>query len=88
MPFILLWSVDPLDWKDRDSEIVATRIIESPAGAIILAHDIHQTTVEAVPSIIVSLKSRGIHFVTVTKLLEPQTLESGHIYSHQPAESR
>ncbi len=82
---VILWSVDPLDWKDRDSEIVASRIIASPAGAIILAHDIHRTTIEAVPSIIASLKSKGIHFVTVTELLEPHTLESGRIYRRQPA---
>ena len=82
MPFIL-WSVDPLDWKDRDPEIVAARIIASPAGAIILAHDIHRTTVEAMPSIVASLKSKGIRFVTVTELLGPRTLESGHTYFRQ-----
>ena len=82
MPFIL-WSVDPLDWKDRDSDLIAARIIESPAGAIILAHDIHRTTVEAMPSIVASLKSKGIRFVTVTELLGPQTLESGHTYFRQ-----
>ena len=81
---IIFWSVDPLDWKDRDAEIVAARIIESPAGAIILAHDIHKTTVAAVPAIIEALHKRGIHFVTVTKLFEPQTLVSGSVYSSQP----
>ena len=83
VPFIF-WSVDPLDWRDRDAEIVAARIIDSPAGAIILAHDIHETTVDAVPAIIVSLKNRGIHFVTVTKLFEPQELLPGYVYSQQP----
>ena len=81
---IIFWSVDPLDWKDRDAEIVAARIIESPAGAIILAHDIHKTTVAAVPAIIEALHKRGIHFVTVTKLFEPQALVSGSVYSSQP----
>ena len=81
---IIFWKVDPLDWKDRDAEIVAARIIESPAGAIILAHDIHKTTVAAVPAIIEALHKRGIHFVTVTKLFEPQALVSGSVYSSQP----
>ena len=81
---IIFWSVDPLDWKDRDAEIVAARIIESPAGAIILAHDIHKTTVAAVPAIIEALHKRGIHFVTVTKLFEPHALVSGSVYSSQP----
>lgn len=80
---VILWSVDPLDWRDRDAEIVAARIIESPAGAIILAHDIHRTTVAAIPSIIVGLRERGFHFVTVTKLLGPQKPLSGHTYTRQ-----
>jgi peptidoglycan/xylan/chitin deacetylase (PgdA/CDA1 family) len=63
---------------------VAARIIEAPPGAIILAHDIHETTVDAVPAIIVALKNRGIHFVTVTKLFEPQELLPGYVYSQQP----
>lgn len=83
VPFIF-WSVDPLDWRDRDAEIVAARIVDSPAGAIILAHDIHETTVAAVPAIIAALKERGIHFVTVTKLFAPQELLPGYVYSQQP----
>ena len=67
---------------------VAAGIIESPASAIILTHDIHKTTVEAAPLIIMSLKRRGIQFVMVARLPEPQTLISGHIYSHQPGGSR
>lgn len=82
---IIFWSVDPLDWKDRDAEIVAARIIEAPVGAIILSHDIHKSTVDAVPVIIAALKSRGIRFVTVTKLFEPQVLLPQKVYIDQPA---
>ena len=81
---IIFWSVDPLDWKDRDADIVASRIIDAPVGAVILAHDIHKSTVAAVPAIIAALKSRGIHFVTVTKLFEPQTLLPENVYKNQP----
>ena len=81
---IIFWSVDPLDWRDRDAEIVAARIIESPAGAIILAHDIHKTTVIAVPVIIEALRNRGTQFVTVTKLFGPEQLVAGNVYVSQP----
>lgn len=81
---IIFWSVDPLDWRDRDADVVAARIIESPAGAIILAHDIHKTTVAAVPAIIEALRERGIHFVTVTQLFEPEQLVAGNVYVRQP----
>jgi len=80
---IIFWSVDPLDWKDRDAATVAARIVDAPAGAIILSHDIHKSTVEAVPAIIAALKSRGIHMVTVTKLFEPQTLHAQNVYIRQ-----
>ena len=81
---LIFWTVDTLDWRDRDAEVVAARVIASPPGAIILAHDIHESTVDAVPAIIVALKNRGIHFVTVTKLFEPQELLPGYVYSQQP----
>ena len=81
---IIFWSVDPLDWRDRDADVVAARIIESPAGAIILAHDIHKTTVAAVPVIIEALRERGIHFVTVTQLFEPEQLVAGNVYVRKP----
>ncbi len=81
---IIFWSVDPLDWRDRDAEIVAARIIESPAGAIILTHDIHKTTVAAVPVIIEALRNRGIQFVTVTELFGPEQLVAGNVYVSQP----
>lgn len=80
---IIFWSVDPLDWKDRDAATVAARIVDAPAGAIILSHDIHKSTVDAVPAIITALKSRGIHMVTVTKLFEPQTLHAQNVYIRQ-----
>ena len=81
---IIFWSVDPLDWRDRNAETVAARIAEAPVGAIILAHDIHKSTVDAVPAIIAALKGRGIHFVTVTKLFEPDTLRPQNVYQSQP----
>ena len=81
---IIFWSVDPLDWRDRDAATIAARVVESPVGAIILSHDIHKSTVEAVPVIIESLRGRGIQFVTVTKLFEPVALHAEQVYTSQP----
>ncbi len=77
---VILWSLDPLDWKDRDADIVAERIGEASAGMIILAHDIHETTVTAIPTVVESLSSRGIHFVTVTELIGPPDPVAGRVY--------
>ncbi len=68
----ILWSVDPRDWAfdRRDSEIVADDVIDkSDRGDIVLMHDIHKTTVDAVPRILDTLISRGFRLVTVETLL-------------------
>ncbi len=72
---IILWSVDPLDWKYRNADRVAAKLIEGAApGAILLAHDIHPTTVAAVPEVLAKLTAEGYQFVTVSELLEMETL--------------
>lgn len=66
----ILWSVDTRDWADRNSEIVCSRAVAGARpGAIILMHDIHQTSVGAVPCILSALKQQGYSFVTVQGLL-------------------
>ena len=66
----ILWSVDTRDWADRNSDIVCSRAVAGARpGAIILMHDIHQTSVNAVPCILSSLKQQGYSFVTVQGLL-------------------
>ena len=50
----------------------------SHPGAIILMHDIHQTSVNAVPCILSALKQQGYSFVTVQGLLGSTTPGSGY----------
>ena len=66
----VLWSVDTRDWADRNSDIVCSRAVAGARpGAVILMHDIHQTSVGAVPCILGALKQQGYSFVTVQGLL-------------------
>lgn len=66
----ILWSVDTRDWADRNSDIVCSRAVAGARpGAIILMHDIHQTSVGAVPCILSALKQQGYSFVTVQGLI-------------------
>lgn len=66
----ILWSVDPLDWKKPGSSVVASRLVSGASpGGILLAHDIHAGTIDAMPSTIDQLLARGFRFVTVTQLL-------------------
>lgn len=67
---IILWDVDPLDWKRPGAGVIAQRIIqETRPGSIILAHDIHAQTIDAVPQILDALLAKGFKFVTVSQLL-------------------
>jgi peptidoglycan/xylan/chitin deacetylase (PgdA/CDA1 family) len=78
---IILWSVDTEDWKNRDSTGVADYTLKTVRpGDIVLFHDIHATTVAAVPRILETLAARGYHFVTVTQLYGDQRLRPGAVY--------
>lgn len=70
----VVWSVDTRDWADRNSEIVCSRAVAGARnGAVILMHDIHQTSVNAVPCILDSLKQQDYSFVTVQNLIGDMT---------------
>jgi peptidoglycan/xylan/chitin deacetylase (PgdA/CDA1 family) len=67
---VIMWSVDPLDWKYRNADRVASQLIENTkSGGILLAHDIHASTIAAMPRTLDALTSKGFKFVTVSELL-------------------
>jgi peptidoglycan/xylan/chitin deacetylase (PgdA/CDA1 family) len=67
---IILWEVDPLDWRRPGPDVVASRIITATRpGDIILSHDIHSQTVDAMPKVFDTLLAKGYKFVTVSELL-------------------
>lgn len=67
---IILWDVDPLDWKRPGPSVVTRRIVsEARPGSIILSHDIHPPTIEAMPATFDQLQAKGFKFVTVSELI-------------------
>ncbi len=67
---IILWDVDPLDWKRPGPTVVCNRIVkETRSGSIVLSHDIHPGTIEAMPSTLDQLEAKGFKFVTVSELI-------------------
>lgn len=71
---IVLWDVDPLDWRRPGAATVCNRIVKNTrAGSIILAHDIHPGTIEAMPCVFKELEAKGFKFVTVSELIAMQT---------------
>lgn len=66
----ILWDVDPLDWKVRNAEHVKNEILKHTVnGSIILSHDIHKSTIDAMPGTLDGLLARGFKFVTVSELI-------------------
>jgi len=66
----IMWSVDPLDWKYRNAARVTRELVKGAApGAVLLCHDIHPSTVAAMPSTLDQLLGRGFQFVTVAELM-------------------
>lgn len=65
---IVGWNVDPTDWKAISSKQITKNIVGSTKdGQVILAHDIHERTVKAMPETLETLKKK-FAFTTVSKL--------------------
>ena len=79
---VIMWSVDPMDWKFQDADTVYQNVVNVVKdGDIILLHDSYSTSVQAAARIIAELKSRGFTFVTVSELLEQRGSESQKVYT-------
>ncbi|WP_213280803.1 polysaccharide deacetylase family protein [Cellulomonas hominis] len=66
----VLWDVDTEDWKNRDAAETARRALDGVhPGAIVLMHDVHPSTVQAVPALVDQLRAQGYTLVTVPELL-------------------
>ena len=65
-----LWSIDTLDWKDRNTDHVCRGAVDgAQPGAIILMHDIHPTTVAATECVIAGLRAKGLEPVSLDRLI-------------------
>jgi peptidoglycan/xylan/chitin deacetylase (PgdA/CDA1 family) len=73
---IVLWDVDPYDWKRPGPVVVRNRILqETRPGSIVLSHDIHPGTIEAMPSTFDALQAKGFKFVTVSELIRAAAVQ-------------
>lgn len=64
------WTVDSLDWKGLNTSQMLARINKDIAGGgIVLFHNNSEHIVEALPTIIDTLKEQGYEFTTVSDLI-------------------
>lgn len=80
---MILWSLDTLDWKYRNAKKVFRKVKkEVKDGDIILMHDIHEETAEAIKLVVPWLQEKGYDILTVSELAERngKKLEAGKAY--------
>ena len=82
---IIYWSVDPLDWKNRNADTVYRAIMRDVRDrSIVLCHDLHGTTAAAMDLVIPELIDLGYQLVTVSELFYYSGIipEAGKVYFH------
>lgn len=80
---IILWSIDPEDWKDRNAQREAGLILsQARDGSIILMHDIFPESVDAALQVVDALHQQGYLFCTIEELFDLRgiPLEAGQVY--------
>ncbi len=80
---LILWDVDTLDWKTKNTNSTINKVLNEAAdGNIILMHDIHDSTVEAIKTIIPKLINKGFYLATVSEMFEAKglTISPGNAY--------
>lgn len=67
---VILWSVDPEDWKDDNIDRIVAAVVEHVSdGDIILLHDLFPSSAQAALRVVDTLLARGCCFVTVEQLM-------------------
>lgn len=87
---IASWSVDTLDWRTRNAEKTYRAIMKGAKnGAVILCHDLYDTTAAALERAIPELDAMGYQLVTFSELLSfhKEGARAGTVYSHLAPEN-
>ncbi|RYD31222.1 MAG: polysaccharide deacetylase family protein [Verrucomicrobiaceae bacterium] len=79
----ILWSIDPRDWeppqrggcKGQPWELTRRIVSQAKPGDIILVHDLHASSVDAMPATLDGLLAKGFRFLTMSQII---ALSQGH----------
>lgn len=80
------WSVDTEDWKTRDADATYNAVMAGAQdGAIVLCHDLYESTAAAMDRVIPELIAQGYQLVTVSELLSYREggAVPGTLYTHR-----
>ena len=75
------WNVDSLDWKEK-TKFIDNIMNVVDDGDIILLHDIHETTVNGLSTLLPLLYSKGFQVVSVSELasIKGFNMENKNVY--------
>ncbi len=77
------WTVNTMDWSTQNADAVHKEIMStSEGGFIMLCHDSHKSTVDAMERVVVELIEKGFELVTVSELMAHygKPLSAGDLY--------
>lgn len=81
---IILWSLDTLDWKKRNTELIYQEIINNvKEGDIILLHDLYKESIDATLKAMDYLEKQDYAFVSIDELINIKNinLEPHQVYT-------
>jgi peptidoglycan/xylan/chitin deacetylase (PgdA/CDA1 family) len=68
---VAYWTVDPRDWaRPGIKKITQTILTQTKPGCIVLMHDLHRQTAEAVGGVLDGLLEKGFEFTSLSGFLE------------------
>ncbi len=71
----IMWSVDTEDWRKPGKQAIINQAVgKARPGSIILMHDIHGTSFDAVEDVVSGLIANGYQLVTVSQLMAMQAV--------------
>lgn len=78
---IVFWTNDSRDWKYKSAKTIASNVIRNiKDNDIILMHDTHKRTLDALKIIVPKLKELGYEIITVSELLRIREYHEFSIY--------
>ncbi len=64
-----LWDLDTLDWSNKNADIITQNIMQNVHdGSVILLHDIHDFSRDAILQVLPKLEAKGYQFVSLSTL--------------------
>ena len=74
--YTILWDLDTEDWKNKDTNIIVDYILNNAHdGAIILLHDLYETSIDGALQAMELLEQQGYAFVTIDEMIELKNVE-------------